>query len=223
MKTNNNTKRAYSRSGVALIVVILIVLSASAIALLSLRIMHNETQATMAFKYNRQAAQAAHQAADILRIEASNPSNALTIAAESKRKAIETAYAAKDPSKGWDTLMESVKWFKSDVFKKYTGMDSTVVSDSTKNRLGGDLSLPIMQSGTVGRMTTNQKMVAGFSDGDAFCSKSMHADAYAMVGRSVGLRSNSTGKYYLLSDLRSRISGYKREMGVFEVDPIPCK
>ena len=261
MKSNHHVQ--FSRSGVALIVVMLIVLSASAIALLSLRIMHNETRTTLAFKYNRQAAQAAHQVGGILRQEAGKSDNTLAIATEAKNSAIAKAYQASvsDESnaeeamkKAWEARMDASKWYKQSTFSKYTGLaygaepDTTNIDDddddepgddpdnpdlddsdspettASTNRLGGDLSIPVMQVGSLGRMTLNQKAVEGFSDGDAFCSQSMHADGYALVGRSIPLRPGNSGEsYYLLSDLNSRISGYTREMGVFEVEPIPCK
>ncbi len=232
MKATNHSNNhvQFSRSGVAFIVVMLIVLSASAIALLSLRIMHNETRTTLAFKYNRQAAQAAHQIGGILRNKARDPANTLTIATEAKNNAIVKAYQASVSSdtstanKAWEARMDASKWYKQDTFKIYTGLTNAARAADEENRLGGDLSIPVMQSGALGRMTMNQKAVEGFSDGDAFCSESMHADSYALVGRAIPLRTNAANnQYYLLSDLNSRISGYKREMGVFEVEPIPCK
>ena len=226
--SNHRYDARFSRSGVAFIVVMLIVLSASAIALLSLRIMHNETRTTLAFKYNRQAAQAAHQVGGILREKAADSSNTLAIATEAKNNAIAKAYQAsgdEDKQKeAWEARMDASKWYKQDTFKVYTGLTNAELAEDETNRLGGDLSIPVMQTGSLGRMTLNQKAVEGFSDGDAFCSQSMHADGYALVGRPIPLRTGSSSdQYYLLSDLNSRISGYKREMGVFEVEPIPCK
>ena len=225
----------FSRSGVALIVVMLIVLSASAIALLSLRIMHNETRTTLAFKYNRQAAQAAHQVGGILREKAGDSTNTLAIATEAKNNAIAKAYQASDDvskqKEAWEARMDASKWYKQDTFRVYTGLTNQVPDineeeeeEEGSNLLGGDLSIPVMQMGSLGRLTLNQKAVEGFSDGDAFCSESMHADGYALVGRPIPLRKDSSNnQYYLLFDLNSRISGCKREMGVFEVEPIPCK
>ena len=68
----------------------------------------------------------------------------------------------------------------------------------------------------------NQKQIDGFSDGDAYCSFTMHADSYALIGRSVPLRGSGSNRYYLLADLNARISGFKREMGLINAEPMPC-
>ena len=56
MKKNNH----YNRSGVALITVLVVIMTLTVVALFTLLVTKTETQASSAFRYNRQTAAAAH-------------------------------------------------------------------------------------------------------------------------------------------------------------------
>lgn len=217
-----------NRKGVALVVVMLVILAATAIALVSIKIMQNETRMTMALKYNRQAAQVANQVGLFIG-DKLGESTSLEIAAEAKRNAIEQAYATlKDggtSNDAWNSMNSGAIWYFPSEIAPYTGLTAVSGGGTDTNEVKyfkGDLSRPIIQAGSIGNLTLNQTQVEGFSNADAFCSESVHADSYALVGRPVQLRKAGDQDYYLLADINTRVSGYKREMGIYLLDPLPC-
>lgn len=214
-------KPSFQRSGVALIVVMFIVLSITAVALVSLRSMQNETRLSTAFRYNRQASQAAHQTATFLRSELNQ--DALVLSEIAKRQGIEAAMAsieAGEEDKAWEALMSGAKWYYPADVTPFSGLGRTIPGASDTSRLKGDLSRSVTQLGSIGRQAPNQIQIEGFSDGDAFCSFTMYLDAYALVGRPAMMRKNS---YFLSTDLNARTSSLKREMAVMNLEPAPCK
>lgn len=209
------------RSGVALIVVMFIVLSITAIALVSLRSMQNETRLSTAFRYNRQASQAAHQTATFLRAKLNQ--DALVLSEIAKRQGIEAAMGsieAGEEEKAWDARMSGAKWYYPADVTPFSGLGRTIPLAADVTRLKGDLSRSVSQLGSIGRQAPNQIQIEGFSDTDAFCSFTMYLDAYALVGRPATMRKNT---YFLTTDLNARTSSVKREMAVMNLEPAPCK
>lgn len=219
-------KIAFHRSGVALITVILIVLAASAIALLSLHFMHADTRTSMAFKYKRQAAGASHQAAQVMRARL-NDQNALAMATVAQKSAIESAMHSvrnenKSSEEAWAARVSGAEWTYPEAFTPHTGLGPNAATTTDTRRFHGDLSRPIFQAGSVGNQSLNQKIIAGFSNPDAYCSKSARVESYGLVGQPILIRTNG-GKHYLLADLNARISGFNREMGIYNIEPTPCQ
>ena len=227
-----NTYILHNNKGVALIVVLLIVLSVTAIAIVSLHITQTNNKMAIAYTYNRQAAQGAKISGFYIYDNADD--DILTTIAEAQYNGIQNAMGIIQ-EKGEDVtdadIVQAVGEASSDAktfnssedsrFRNFSGMAETPPTTGEK-RLTGDLSKPIKLSGAVGAASLIPNLVEGFSDGDAFCSYTMHADAYALIGRAVPVRTNGSNKYYLLSDLNARVSGFKREMGLLKVTPLPC-
>lgn len=213
-----------NRKGAAILVVMLIILSASAVALVSMHIMQNEAKNAITFQYNRQAAQAANQVGIYLYGNVGD--DALEEAARASRAGVENAMKIIEESglsaqeamqEASTAINNTANWKDRDDIRSFTGL-SNVFNDS---QLKGDLGRSVTQVASNGNQSLNPKPVAGFSKGDAYCSFTTQANAYALVGRSVPLRNND-GKFYLLSDLNARVSGFKREMGLLRAEPLPC-
>ena len=51
----------------------------------------------------------------------------------------------------------------------------------------------------------------------------MSANAYALIGSPAAIQGNGGDQYYLLSEVNARTSGFKREFGIYEVQPLSCK
>ena len=238
-------KKTFLRKGVALIVVMLIVLSVTAVALVSLQATNTDTRMTASFQYNRQAAQAAHEAGvymlatkstvstgggsstdsgvDILQLMAEASNTSVSTAMGIMGNAASNGTSPEDAmEQAWNARMSLTKWYKN--ITPFSGLQSSLSTDSSSSTplLYGDLSRPTVQVGAIGSPVLNQKQVTGFSNGDAYCSFTMHADSYALIGRSVPLRGSGSNRYYLLADLNARVSGYKREMGLLNAEPMPC-
>ena len=209
--------------GVALVVVLLVILAATAIGVVSLKLTQNEARMSMAFKYNRQASQIANQIGAVTaeKIHTTNPSQ---VTAEANSTALEEAYKAlkanQSPGTAFDTLAAGAKWYYPSEISEYTGLAGKY--GDTNKKFEGDLSRPVTQVGHIGNFILNQNKVEGFSNGDTFCSQTVHANSYALVGRSIPIHNPGSKSYYLLSELSGRISGFKREMGLFNVGPMPC-
>ena len=226
-------KSIFNSKGVALIIVMLIILASMAIALVSLNITRNDNRISSAYTYNRQAAYAAHVAGNYVH-DRSN-SYAPEILSKLQIEGTETAMKKID-EKGDDItdadIVNAIRQTSSNAkylnqtnditgFKVFSGMASTPPTTG-ETRLKGDLSKPITLTGTIGNPVLSSKLVAGFSDGDAYCNYSMHAESYALVGRAIPVREKGGKKYYLLSDLNARVSGFKREMGLLDAGTVAC-
>ncbi|MBR4984831.1 MAG: hypothetical protein IKY83_03695 [Proteobacteria bacterium] len=212
--------------GVALVMVMLIVLSASAVALVSLKIMQSEANTNRAFQYNRQAASAAHQAGLMLAatvqenaLEAANSAavNGIANAMDMTSEIKDYGNAQKD---AWNARMQANYWQKPSEITPFSGLGPTAPKTST-GRLLGDLSKTVRQAASVGNQALNSTTIPGFSNGDAYCSFTMHANSYALVGNAPSVHSDNGHRYYLLGDL-NRVAGFKREMGVLSAAPVPC-
>ena len=205
----------FHRKGVALIVVILIILAVTAIALVALHTTQNDLRQVNAFSYNRQAAQGAHSSGLFVVSRATDDTpQALT---EAHSNAVADAVAG-----NFDNAFAEVSWYDTSDVSKFSGMDKIPPSDSTPDRLKGDLAKPTFLVATLGNLTLINKPVAGMSDQDLFCTYTMHANSYAVIGRAVPIRGSGNSQYYLLSDINSRSSGFKREMGLLELGPFVC-
>ncbi|MBO5753922.1 MAG: hypothetical protein J6S69_09610 [Proteobacteria bacterium] len=224
-----NLKKLHSlnRKGAAILVVMLIILSASAIALVSMHIMQNETKNALAFQYNRQAAQAANQVG--LYLQGNVQEDALKESAQASRAGVENAIKIMDNEsldaqaameKASTAINNTANWKDRKNIRIFTGLSDNL--SETPSVLKGDLNRSITQVASNGNQSLNPKPIAGFSKGDAYCSFTTQANAYALVGRSVPLRESGNERYYLLSDLNARVSGFKREMGLLRVEPLPC-
>ena len=208
-------KQITNRAGVALVVVMLIVLSASAVALVSLKIMQSEANTNRAFQYNRQAASAAHQAG--LMLASTVQENALEAAMEMTSDVKDYGNAQKD---AWNARLQANYWQKPNQITSFSGLGPTA-PDGTGGRLLGDLSKTVRQAASVGNQALNSTMIPGISNGDAYCSFTMHANSYALIGNAPVVREQNGHRYYVLGDL-NRVAGFKREMGVLSAEPVPC-
>ncbi|MBQ8038069.1 MAG: hypothetical protein IJ268_13855 [Proteobacteria bacterium] len=217
---------AWGRQGVALVMVMLIVLSASAVALVSLKIMQSEVNTNRAFQYNRQAASAAHQAGLMLAasvqknsLEAANAAhvNGIANAMDMTSDIKDYGNAQKD---AWNARMQANYWQKPDKILPFSGLGPTA-PQSSSGRLLGDLSKTVRQAASVGNQSLNSTTIPGFSNGDAYCSFTMHANSYALIGNAPTVRDSGGHRFYLLGDL-NRVAGFKREMGVLSAEPVPC-
>ncbi len=211
--------------GISLVIVMLIILAVTSIAIVSLRTTQNDLRQVSGFSYNRQAAQGAHSAGIYINTRAAQ--DAQIAAAEAAQNAVQAVMNAADENQLQAAISgagSSVKWYYPNDVAPFSGMNKTIPNDTDESsRLKGDLARPSNIVASLGNMSLINKPVAGFSEGDAFCSYDMHADAYALIGRSVPIRNIGGNQYYLLSDLNARISGFKREMGLLDVTPLPCK
>lgn len=202
------------RKGVALIVVILIILAVTAIALVALHTTQNDLRQVNAFTYNRQAAQGAHSSG--LYVVAKANDDAPQALTDAHSNGIADAVAGH-----FENAFAEVSWYDTASVSTFTGMDQTAPTDSSSNRLRGDLAKPTFLVATLGNLNLINKPVAGMSNQDLFCTYTMHANSYAVIGRAVPVRGTSS-KYYLLADINARSSGFKREMGLLEVGPYVC-
>ncbi len=216
-----------NRKGAAILVVMLIILSSSAVALVAMQVMQTETKNAITFQYNRQAHQAANQVGTYL--QGNIGDDALEEAARASRAGVENSIKImKDSGLNAQEAMEqastainnTANWKNRDEIRTFTGL-SDVFTTGNKN-LHGDLNRSVTQVASNGNHSLNPRPIAGFSKGDAYCSFTTQANAYALVGRSVPLRTDGNSSYYLLSDLNARVSGFKREMGLFRAEPLPC-
>ena len=220
-------KAISNRKGVALIVVMLIIISVSAIALVSLRTTRDDLRQMSGFTSNRQAAQGAHSAGLYLQSRAGDDAES-TLANQNANgiiQAMEGLNGTTEMNNAIDNANSATSWYYTEDIAPFSGMNKTLptTTELSNNRLKGDLARPTQLVASAGNLSLIDKPVAGFSDGNAFCNYTMNADAYALIGRAVPVREDGSNKYYLLSDLNARTSGFKREMGLIAVEPLPCQ
>lgn len=217
-------ERSYFRSGVALVVVMLIILGATAIALVSMQLVSNESRMSSAFTYNRQAARAAH--AITIRLQDHAGKNAMEQCSKQTNAAVSTSIqlgefrSAAETSAGDSDSSE----IGADALEAFSGLSANKIdTENAKKRLQGDLARPTYLVATTGNYTLSPTQVAGFSNGDAFSRYNMRANSYALIGRPAMLKENGGQKYYLLSEVNGHVSGFKREFGIYEIQPLACK
>lgn len=219
-------KSTMHRKGVALVTVVLVILTATAIALMSMKIVTGEIRMISAFNYNRQATRAAHAVGMALEPIAKN--NAEKTCSNQKVTAIRDSLAKGSFVSAADTATQAID---QDLLESFTGLGKKPAKPSapgsgatpSKTRLEGDLSRRTYLAGMTGNFTLNLQPVAGFSDGDAFSRYDMSANAYALIGSPAAIQGSGTDQYYLLSEVNARTSGFKREFGIYEVQPLSCK
>lgn len=214
------------RKGVALVTVVLVILTATAIALMSMKIVTGEIRMSSAFNYNRQATRAAHAVG--MALEPIAQTNAEKTCSNQKVTAIRDSLAKGSFVSAADTATQAID---QDLLESFTGLGKKPAKPSapgsgatpSKTRLEGDLSRRTYLAGMTGNFTLNLQPVAGFSDGDAFSRYDMSANAYALIGSPAAIQGSGTDQYYLLSEVNARTSGFKREFGIYEVQPLSCK
>lgn len=216
-------KSTMHRKGVALVTVVLVILTATAIALMSMKIVTGEIRMSSAFNYNRQATRAAHAVG--MALEPIAQTNAEKTCSNQKVGAIRDSLAKGSFVSSADTATQAID---QDLLESFTGLGKkppAPVSGTTpsKTRLEGDLSRRTYLAGMTGNFTLNLQPVAGFSDGDAFSRYDMSANAYALIGSPAAIQGSGGDQYYLLSEVNARTSGFKREFGIYEVQPLSCK
>ncbi len=215
-------KRNIKTKGVALVTVVLVILTATAIALMSMKLMKGEIRMSSAFNYNRQATRAAHAVGLALGPVAQQQAEQTCAVqrVESVRESLAGGSYVSSADKATAAITRSE-------LETFTGMGETPQkkdeTDTSKKRLSGDLSRRTYLAGTTGNFTLNLQPVAGFSDGDAFSRYDMSANSYALIGSPATVQSGSGSEFYLLSEVNARISGFKREFGIYEVKPLSCK
>lgn len=216
-------KSTMHRKGVALVTVVLVILTATAIALMSMKIVTGEIRMSSAFNYNRQATRAAHAVGMALEPIAKN--NAEKTCSNQKVNAIRDSLANGSFVSAADTATQAID---QDLLESFTGLGKKPTAPGSgttpsKTRLEGDLSRRTYLAGMTGNFTLNLQPVAGFSDGDAFSRYDMSANAYALIGSPAAIQGSGGDQYYLLSEVNARTSGFKREFGIYEVQPLSCK
>lgn len=210
-----------NHKGVALIVVLLVILSATAIAVIGLRVMIDDVRVDTAFHYNRQAAQAARSVSYLLKIKSQDNANEECV--KQRNSAIQQSIATGEFHAAYEIELESSDIRESDM-QEFTGLAKTLSSDGTDpSRLRGDLSRPTFMYATTGNFAITPTQVAGFSESDSFSTFNMTANSYAVIGRPVQLREDAGHRFFLLSEINGRTSGFKREFGVYEISPLSCK
>ena len=215
----NSKTSKQMRSGVALIIVLLIVLSATAVALLSMHVMLDDMRMDTAFHYNRQAAMAARAVSVQLKTRAGDIAqddcvrSRRTAIIDAMSTGVYTPVAQKQMDGGDQNALTKER------LTQFTGLGDPPPSIGDNTRLAGDLSRRTSLKATTGNFSESSQQIAGFSDSDAFHQYNMTANSYAVIGRPVSPRNND---YYLLSEINTRVSGFKREFGVYDIQPINC-
>lgn len=204
----NNMHMVSNRKGVALIVVILIILAITAIALVALKTSQYDDRMSQAFIYNRQAQNAAHAAAIGVEVAISeDPNKFLT---ECVDDGTGTEHNVKIPHSA---------------IEPFSGLATTPPDTSNKDRLKGDLARFVGQMGVVNDISLSSSPVAGFSNGNAFCKYVATAESQALVGPALIVHTtegDDPTKFYVLSELNAALSGFKREIGAMNVEPLTC-
>ncbi len=190
----------YLRRGAALISVLLITFTLTVVAMFTLLVTRTESQATSAFRYNRQTASASHAVADIMHAHVnSNDGDQIEII-------MDTVDVKQKP------------YIKNTVFfMDHTGLASTKAQAQSSQKvaqLQGDLSHAFVQLGAV----TNPKLVDtqshGFSIDNMMCRYSYDVYAIALAGNGAALRemmdnNQQTKQYFTRAELDSRSSSRK--------------
>ncbi len=219
MKKNNVHSRRIYRHGAALVIVILLVLAATGVGLVSLHITQNDNRMATAFQYTRQAANAAHQSGVYLLQNSQTDANMML--ARQRKNGYEAAMD-KGGADAWNAINSASDWKYPHDISSFSGMSNTLPTTTNGTRLLGDLARSTIQAAAIGSRMLDNTPVAGFSKGDAYCNFTEHGDAYALIGRAVPLRTKGNTRYYLLADLNSHISAYKREMGLIKINAATC-
>lgn len=214
-------KTKIQRKGVALVTVVLIILTATVIALMSMKIVTSEIRMSSAFNYNRQAMRAAHAVGLALATVARE--NAESTCSSQKVSAVRDSIASGSFVSAGDVATQAVDQEELEAFTGLRKTPGKKAEDDKEPRLKDDLARRTYLAGTTGNFSLNLQPVGGFSDGNAFSRYTMSANAYALIGSpAVALEADSQ-EYYLLSDVNTRTSGFKREFGIYEVQPLSCR
>ena len=189
----------YNRSGVALITVLVIIMTLTVVALFTLLVTKTETQASSAFRYNRQTAAAAHAVSNAM----------LGKFNDMQSNPYETARMFQSLNEGGSML------FFTDDLKASTGLSSKLNDPNVSGQLAGDLSHSFIQMGAFGDLN-NIGTAPGMSQTDLYCQYTITMTAVAVAGRGAAARemadaSGSTTKYFTQADLDSRVSARKYE------------
>ncbi|MCL2326587.1 MAG: pilus assembly PilX N-terminal domain-containing protein [Proteobacteria bacterium] len=187
----------FERQGAALVIVMLIVLSITAIALVALRATLNEAQTATAFRFNRQAAYAAQG-----------------VATHMKAQLIDSSSLAQLQQ----IKMTGSRVYRTEDIKHFTGLTnlpSDLASDSPGNHwLRGDLSRSVQQLGSYEGLHELLLDTVGMSEQGNYCSYKLTLHAVAIVGRPP----QSTGGVLTLAEANARASARKREMATIRLD-----
>lgn len=193
------------RSGLALVVVLLVILAATAAGIYAVQVSQADQNNVMGVQFRQQASYASHQAAafltsselskhvDILRMI----SNANTV--KNQRGAV-----------------------GSGLIKDFSGLGPVLPSSSETTRLRGDLARRTKQVAAISSPVLSNSQVGGFSNADAYCNYIFTGESYSLFGRGVTVRGTAPNKYYLLADLNARQTGFRREIGLMNGSYIPC-
>jgi len=197
-----NTSK-YLRRGAALISVLLITLTLTVVAMFTLLVTRTESQATSAFRYNRQTASASHTVANIM-----------------------NSYMMGEGGDEIDIIMDTLDvkhkpYIKnSDYFANHTGLISnkniatTCPSGSIVCNLQGDLSHSFVQIGAVSGLKLVDTASHGNSIDNLMCRYAYNTYAIVIAGRGAAARematdSKTTKQYYTSAELDTRASSRK--------------
>jgi len=185
--------RHFERQGVALVIVILIVLSITAIALVALRATLNDAQTATAFRFNRQAAYAAHGVATFMETQ---------------------LISSNDMARLQRLKMTGAQIFYTEDIKQFTGMSDLAGDMGVDDKLMGDLSRSVTQLGSYEGLQELLLDTVGMSEQGNYCSYKLTLHAIAIVGRPP----RGTGGRLTLAEVNARTSARKREMAILRLD-----
>ncbi len=205
MKHSNYKLQSYARRGVAIITVMLIILTLTIVATFTLAMTQTETQSTSAFRFNRQAAYAAHGVSNHMFTQLNN-----------------------DATNNADVIFQQLKMGNAVIqrtadIKANTGLSDTVNDATTPNQIKGDLSRAITQLGSYEDLSLIIGDTVGMSDASMFCRYNLSMNAVAIAGRAATPSTDSGKNFFTLNNLNKRVSARKYEMAYILYQPASCQ
>lgn len=196
--------KKWQRSGLALIVVLLVILAATAAGIYAVQISQADQKNIAGIQYRQQASYATHQAASFLTSE--ELLNQLDI-----NRMVQDANAIRNQRGG--VCSESIQ--------KFSGLGPTLPSAGDTTRFRGDLTRRTKQIVALSDPIIANGDIPGFN-AQVLCPYIFTGESYSLFGRSVEIRGSGADRYYLLSDLNSRQTGFRREIGLMTAENINC-
>lgn len=208
----------FARRGVALITVLLIIMTLSVIAVFTLLMTKTETQASEAFRFNRQATYAAHSVSNHM-------VRTLVGMGGGEGGSLD--------SNQTDLIFEIIKRDeavikRTDTISPDTGLADSLTATVDNGRILGDLNRSITQIGSFEDLNLVIGDTVGMSDATMFCRYNMEIHGVAMAGRATAQQSytssGGTTQYaFTLGGLDSRVSARKYETAYLLYQPANCE
>ncbi len=192
------------RSGLALIVVLLVILGATAAGIYAVQISQADQKNITGIQYRQQASYATHQAASFLTSE-ELINNVDIIKMASDANAVRNQRGA----------------VCSNVIKSFSGLGPDLPGTGETYRLRGDLARRTKQIAAVSDPVLSPEQTPGDSE-QKYCQYIFTGESYSLFGRSVEVRGTNADKYYLLADLNAHQTGFRREIGLLIAEHLSC-